>query len=129
MTYSATDPSGTPGSATRTVNVVDTTAPAITCPVNLIAGCGVDAMVPVIYPAVGAYDGDCGSVSMVFNPPSGSVFAIGTSNVTCTATDASGNTSTCHFSVTRAGLGFTGFLPPIGGADATGGSFADPLRA
>lgn len=26
-------------------------------------------------------------------------------------------------------IGFIGFLPPIGGADATGGSFADPLRA
>jgi len=26
-------------------------------------------------------------------------------------------------------IGFVGFLPPIGGADATGGSFADPLRA
>ncbi|MEK6677073.1 MAG: FG-GAP-like repeat-containing protein [Planctomycetota bacterium] len=26
-------------------------------------------------------------------------------------------------------IGFVGFLPPIGGADATGGTFADPLRA
>jgi hypothetical protein len=26
-------------------------------------------------------------------------------------------------------LGFVGFLPPIGGADATGGSFADPVRS
>jgi hypothetical protein len=26
-------------------------------------------------------------------------------------------------------IGFVGFLPPIGGADATGGSFANPLRA
>jgi hypothetical protein len=26
-------------------------------------------------------------------------------------------------------IGFVGFLPPIGGADASGGSFADPLRA
>jgi len=26
-------------------------------------------------------------------------------------------------------IGFQGFLPPIGGADATGGSFGDPLRA
>jgi hypothetical protein len=28
----------------------------------------------------------------------------------------------------RAPLGFSGFLAPIGGADATGGSFATPLR-
>lgn len=26
-------------------------------------------------------------------------------------------------------IGFVGFLPPIGGADATGGNFADPVRA
>jgi hypothetical protein len=26
-------------------------------------------------------------------------------------------------------IGFVGFVPPIGGADATGGSFAEPLRA
>jgi hypothetical protein len=44
------------------------------------------------------------------------------------ATDSSGNQSHCDFTVTRAPLGFTGFLSPIGGADATGGSFASPLR-
>ena len=30
--------------------------------------------------------------------------------------------------MTRTALGFVGFLPPIDGADATGGSFADPVR-
>jgi len=30
--------------------------------------------------------------------------------------------------VTRAPLDFTGFLSPIGGADATGGSFGSPVR-
>jgi hypothetical protein len=30
--------------------------------------------------------------------------------------------------VTRAPLGFTGFLSPIGGADTTGGSFSSPVR-
>jgi hypothetical protein len=48
--------------------------------------------------------------------------------VTCTATDASGNQSSCTFTVTRAPLDFTGFLSPVGGADTTGGSFANPLR-
>ncbi len=32
------------------------------------------------------------------------------------------------FTVTRTALGFNGFLPPIGGADATGGSFDSPVR-
>ena len=34
------------------------------------------------------------------NPASGSVFAIGTTTVNCTATDASGNSSACSFAVT-----------------------------
>lgn len=37
---------------------------------------------------------------IVCTPPSGSFFPIGTTTVTCTATDASGNQSTCAFPVT-----------------------------
>jgi hypothetical protein len=37
---------------------------------------------------------------VVFNPPSGSHFPRGTTLVTCTATDASGNQATCQFPVT-----------------------------
>jgi len=37
---------------------------------------------------------------VVSNPPSGSVFPVGVTTVTSTATDASGNTATCSFTVT-----------------------------
>jgi hypothetical protein len=53
---------------------------------------------------------------------------VGTTTVTCTATDAAGNSSSTTFAVTRAPLAFTGFLSPIGGADASGGSFSQPVR-
>ncbi|NND77188.1 MAG: HYR domain-containing protein [Flavobacteriales bacterium] len=43
---------------------------------------------------------NCGTVLTTYNPPSGSVFPVGTTPVTCTATDAAGNTSTCSFDVT-----------------------------
>src|SRR4030095_2512739 len=36
----------------------------------------------------------------VCSPASGSVFALGTTTVTCTATDAAGNLATCSFTVT-----------------------------
>jgi hypothetical protein len=65
-------------------------------------------------------------------PASGSAsFPVGVTTVSCKAVDAAGNSSTCSFTVTRAPLGFTGFLSPIGGEVAlgTGGSFADPIRA
>ena len=58
----------------------------------------------------------------------GSGLPVGTTPITCTAIDSSGNQSSCTFTITRAPLDFTGFLSPIGGADASDGSFASPLR-
>lgn len=40
------------------------------------------------------------TTTVVCDPPSGSAFPVGTTVVTCTATDSSGNTSTCTFTVT-----------------------------
>jgi hypothetical protein len=55
---------------------------------------------------------------------------VGTTVVDVTATDIHGNSATCQFTATRSvSCQFTGFQSPIGGADATGGTFADPLRA
>ncbi len=53
----------------------------------------------VNYAAAVASD-NCPGVSVVCNPPSGSFFPIGTTTVTCTASDASGNVSSCVFDVT-----------------------------
>ena len=41
--------------------------------------------------------------TVVCNPPSGSAFPVGTTQVTCTATDSSGNSSTCTFNITVMG--------------------------
>jgi hypothetical protein len=53
----------------------------------------------VNYPAPLA-SGGTGNVVVVCNPPSGSVFPVGTTTVTCTATDAAGNSASCSFNVT-----------------------------
>ena len=42
---------------------------------------------------------DCPGVAVACNPPSGSTFPVGSTEVTCTATDAPGNTATCAFAV------------------------------
>jgi hypothetical protein len=42
---------------------------------------------------------DCPGATVACVPPSGSVFTVGMTTVTCTATDASGNTATCSFAV------------------------------
>jgi hypothetical protein len=43
---------------------------------------------------------NCPGVTVLCTPPSGSCLPPGTTTVTCTATDASGNTATCSFTVT-----------------------------
>jgi HYR domain/Subtilase family len=89
---------------TFTVTVQDTQPPSITCPPNQTAvtdqnTCPAPACQTVNFPPPTASD-NCPGVIVVCNPPSGSCFPIGTTTVTCTATDASGNTSNCSFTVT-----------------------------
>jgi hypothetical protein len=109
------------------VTVRDTIAPSISCP-NVAIASSVDPLVAVTYPTPVVSDAVDTAPRIVYSVPSGSGFAAGTTIVTCTATDASGNSRSTTFTVTRDALQFTGFLSPVGGADSTGGSFASPVR-
>ena len=99
VTNTATDVSGNQSTCTFTVTVNDTELPVINCPGPI---------------TVNAPDGQCSS-NVIFDftatdncsvtnrvsvPASGSAFLIGTTMVTNTATDGSGNTRTCFFTVT-----------------------------
>jgi hypothetical protein len=128
ITWTATDASGNPASCAQTVTVEDHEPPMIRCPADIYLPCSVAERVPAEYRAT-ATDNCEGPVEVILDPPSGSGFRIGVTVVTATATDATGNQSQCTFRVIRAALDFTGFLAPIGGADASGGSFQAPLRA
>jgi sugar lactone lactonase YvrE len=111
--YSATDGANT-ATASRTVNVVDTTAPVITCPANVVAMLPLNSMatsMAVSYPAVTATDSCSASVTVNSSPASGSIFPLGTTTVNATASDGT-NTSSCSFTVTVL-YDFTGFFPPI----------------
>ena len=112
---------------TVTIDLVDTTPPVISAPPAVTVACSVEALVPVTF-SVTATDVVDASPTVTTLPPSGSGFPVGVTTVTCTARDASGNQSVVTFTVTRASLAFEGFLSPIGGADATGGSYASPVR-
>lgn len=124
---SATDAAGNIATCSFTVTVQDLEPPTIICPADIAVGCSIELLVPVSF-TVSATDNCDAQPTVICHPPSGTGFSVGVTTVTCTATDEAGNTSTCTFTVTRAPLGFTGFLPPIGGADATGGSFLEPVR-
>jgi hypothetical protein len=96
--YTATDGSNS-ASASQTITVIDNTAPAISCPadivVNAVAG---TCAAPVTF-TVSATD-NCSVPSVGVDHASGSSFPVGTTTVHATATDAAGNTSNCIFTVT-----------------------------
>ena len=115
LTYNAADDSGNPAApVTRTVNVVDTTAPVITCPANVVvylpANSNATSMA-VNYAAPTATE-SCSTATVNSSPASGSVFPVGTTTVNATATDAAGNSSNCSFTVTVL-YNFTGFFSPV----------------
>ena len=101
VSCSATDAHGNTGSATFTVEVVDTTAPELTVPDPIV----VEAIAPggnvvdFIASATDLVDTDV-QVSCI--PPSGSLFSVGAHTVDCTAVDDSGNQDQGSFTVTVA---------------------------
>jgi hypothetical protein len=102
-TTTVTCTTSTPAQCTFTITVIDTQPPTITCPANVTIAaaptCPLSSSATATFPPPTASD-NCPGVTTVCNPPSGSTFPVGTTTVTCTATDASGNTATCSFTVT-----------------------------
>lgn len=88
------------GSATGsfTVTVTDATPPSITVGPDRTVNATSPAGAVVTYPAPTASD-NCPGLEMACAPPSGSGFAVGTTSVTCTATDVSDNTASATFQV------------------------------
>ncbi len=95
----ATDSYRESTTCTFTVNVVDTTAPSITCPADRTIDCTSPGGSQTTYSAT-ATDVCDPSPSVDCVPASGSTFGGGTTTVTCTATDSSSNSSSCSFTVT-----------------------------
>ena len=100
VTWTATDPSGNRVSCQQSVNVIDEEPPTVSCPASLTApNAPNEASARVSYPPATATDNTPG-VRLACSPASGSTFLLGDTTVTCTATDTSGNTATCTFTVT-----------------------------
>jgi lamin tail-like protein/putative Ig domain-containing protein/HYR domain-containing protein/transmembrane protein TMEM131 len=94
----ATSSYGCAGTAGFRLTVVDTTAPVLSLPADITME-ATGAATPVSYTAT-ASDLVDGAVAPVCSPASGSVFAVGTTTVQCTATDAHHNTASGSFAVT-----------------------------
>src|SRR4030095_15814821 len=85
-----------------TVTVNDMEAPMITCPANITTNAASDQTSQVVNFSVALSD-NCSGATAICSPPSGSSFALGSTPVNCTATDASGNMASCSFMVTVQG--------------------------
>jgi hypothetical protein len=101
VTCTATDSSNNSVSQTFTVSVVDTTPPAIS---GIPADMTVEATGPggatVSFTAPTATDIVDGVVAVQCTPASGGTFPLGVTTVTCSATDAAGNTASVSVHVT-----------------------------
>ena len=102
----ATDSSGNKSSCAFQVTIRDNEKPTIVCPASMTVNNEPGQLTAVVtFPAPTASD-NCPGVTVACVPASGSAFPIGVNPVTCTATDAAGNTSSCSFEIrvlTKAG--------------------------
>ncbi len=93
----ATDSSGNVSTCNFVVTVVDTTAPQVVCPSDISVDTTDTAGQIATFPA--SASDPCGIASFGCQPPSGSLFPLGTTTVTCRATDGAGNPGACSFTV------------------------------
>jgi hypothetical protein len=100
-TYSV-ETTGTCGTATQSASLtLDSTPPSITCPANVTVEATCPSGAIATYTAPVGTDSCPGvTTTRTAGQASGSVFPIGSSTVTYTATDSSGNSTSCSFTVT-----------------------------
>ncbi|MFD2833827.1 HYR domain-containing protein, partial [Christiangramia antarctica] len=101
VTYTVTDVNDNISTESFTVTVVDNETPEISCPSAIIVGTETGVSYATVdFENATATDNCSVSVEQTGGPVSGSQFEIGVTTITFTATDASGNTSECSFTIT-----------------------------
>ncbi len=101
VTLTVTDAMGASNSCSALVVVLDTTPPVLSCPSGKVLEFQDETGAVTTY-SFTATD-LCSAVNVVATPASGSVFPIGTTPVSAQATDGSGNSAQCAFTVTVLG--------------------------
>ena len=108
ITYSATDAAGNTGTATRTVEVVDTIAPVVT----LNGSSSITVELDTVYNELGATSN--GNEAVNISGDTVNINVAGTYTVVYSATDAAGNTGTASRTVTVKNITYNiidGFIP------------------
>jgi len=110
---STTTEAGDPYTKTFTVTVQDTTPPTVTVPSNVAVETSNPAGTAVSYGSVTAVDTVDGALTPTCDHASGSTFPVGTTTVTCSATDAHSNTGQGSFTVTVTLAAVVDTTPPV----------------
>ena len=99
ITITATDASGNVKTATKTVTVVDNTAPTITAPASITLTLGSSGVVSLPLNTASTADNCSGAPSLTYSSTSFSCSDVGSNTITVTSVDASGNSSTATMTV------------------------------
>ncbi|MBK9449281.1 MAG: HYR domain-containing protein [Bacteroidetes bacterium] len=101
VVLTVTDGAGRTGTCSATVNVIDPILPAISCPANISnsSSLGICGAISSYTSPVGT-DNCTATTSQTAGLPSGATFPVGVTTNTFRATDGSGNSATCAFTVT-----------------------------
>ena len=98
VNVNAADGAGNTSAGTFSVTVADLSAPAVTCPADQTFEATSGAGATVSYTPATATDA-VSTPAVSHAPSSGGVFALGSTPVTATATDAASNSASCTFNV------------------------------
>jgi uncharacterized repeat protein (TIGR01451 family) len=104
ITWTATDSSGNHSSCAQTITVNDTEPPTITCPANIMTNTEPGTCAAHVFPGTATATDNCGSTTVTGTRSDGQpltdTYPKGTTTITWTATDSSGNHSSCTQTVT-----------------------------
>lgn len=112
VAYTATDSHGNTATGTQKITITDTTPPTIDTHANIVVDATSSSGSVVNYESPATYDLVDGAGVATCIPVSGSTFAPGDTIVTCSATDAHGNTATSTFTI-GVHYKYSGILQPI----------------
>lgn len=102
--WTATDGSGNTASCDQTITVNDTEAPAISCPANITTGTEPGTCSAHVATGTATATDNCGSTTVTGTRSDGrpltDTYPKGTTTITWTATDSSGNQSSCTQTIT-----------------------------
>jgi hypothetical protein len=116
---SATDAANNTAEGSFTVTVEDTTAPVIASHTDVNATATSANGANVTYTSPGTTDAVDGPGTANCTPASGTTFAVGSTTVTCNATDDAGNNATPTTFKVNVSYGWSNFLQPINVPPAT----------